>query len=779
MGDRALINQSYGGRQSLLDGEAIQSAMGGAQGSGGTPTPTPAATFATQPSVSPSSGPSGTLFTATPGTVNNGTLSSRAWLLNGSSISTGLTATPVSDGTLTYQEFATGAGGNASSAVQTVAVAAAGGALAVSRPATFALADTWNSIGDSMTAGVGAPTNGDWPFQARALITSGPTAQPFHLLGTATQVNANYIGNGGIGGEPTPGFKTRTDYMVANYASEMNRPFIFEGSVNDYSNQAVGYSTTLGYGRNWPATVKGNIAGMVTQITGGKDWFHILPPSEGVFSAGLRQGASHVFHRRDMIATYGRRALDFQRHAVDSAQPSTAGSGTRETSGPDYFYSQVNGSIPLSLRSNGSNTNIPYNDAPPYLGNFSNVAPTDLNYAEGQFAYDTTNLKSWQKLGASGTGSWQVVDDKHFNSAGYTLMARMAADAMNASQGDGPPFAGPQEYLCRVDMADGATLGTVPFTGTATTAAITTDKAGATVSTRWQISTTGVITRKVGAPALTQGMHTVYVWLGNATGMLRSVLDVYVEKAAATAPARFATSGTGVSLYGRDSHGFPNGTQISGAALIRVDTLADAPAIAYFNSHGTSGAGTSTFYWSINAIGVVTFLSTTNAANQAVFASNANVTSATLTAGAWTWVLFNFDVTAGTGQVYLNDTAKTWAPTFNAGAINFADTTPAFLAKRPPGQFDNGNGVLKGGFGPILLFPGIVDWSVAATRRQLFDTGGLPAARTPFSAVGGVAPYFDTSSGLGGLLYGVSDSANPQSLVVPSWRARQLLSIAP
>lgn len=39
MGDRANINRSYGGRQSGLDGEAIMSAMGGAQ-PGGTPTPT-------------------------------------------------------------------------------------------------------------------------------------------------------------------------------------------------------------------------------------------------------------------------------------------------------------------------------------------------------------------------------------------------------------------------------------------------------------------------------------------------------------------------------------------------------------------------------------------------------------------------------------------------------------------------------------------------------------------------------------------------------------------
>jgi len=37
MGDRAFINQSYGGRQSLLDGEAIQSAMGAVQGNAGYP----------------------------------------------------------------------------------------------------------------------------------------------------------------------------------------------------------------------------------------------------------------------------------------------------------------------------------------------------------------------------------------------------------------------------------------------------------------------------------------------------------------------------------------------------------------------------------------------------------------------------------------------------------------------------------------------------------------------------------------------------------------------
>ena len=89
-------------------------------------TPTPAPTFATQPSVTPTTGTAGTAtYTATPGTVMNGIISSRAWLLNGTSISTTLSASPQSAGTLTYQETAAGDGGSATSSVISASVAAA------------------------------------------------------------------------------------------------------------------------------------------------------------------------------------------------------------------------------------------------------------------------------------------------------------------------------------------------------------------------------------------------------------------------------------------------------------------------------------------------------------------------------------------------------------------------------------------------------------------------------------------------------------------------------
>jgi hypothetical protein len=82
----------------------------------------PEAAFTAQPTITPSTGEAGvTTFTATPGVVSNGSISSRVWLLNGTSISTGLSASPTGAGTLTYQEFAAFAESNVVSA--TVAAA--------------------------------------------------------------------------------------------------------------------------------------------------------------------------------------------------------------------------------------------------------------------------------------------------------------------------------------------------------------------------------------------------------------------------------------------------------------------------------------------------------------------------------------------------------------------------------------------------------------------------------------------------------------------------------
>jgi hypothetical protein len=152
----------------------------------GTPAPTPAPAFASQPSISPGNGTAGsTTFAATPGTVTNGSVVSRAWLLNGTAISTGLTATPQQSGTLTYQEIASGPGGTTSSSVQ-----AAGVAAATSTPTPAPSFTAQPSISPSSgTAGAttfnatpGTVSNGSiasrsWAING-AVISTGLTAAP-------------------------------------------------------------------------------------------------------------------------------------------------------------------------------------------------------------------------------------------------------------------------------------------------------------------------------------------------------------------------------------------------------------------------------------------------------------------------------------------------------------------------------------------------------------------------------------------------------------------------
>jgi hypothetical protein len=65
-----------------------------------------AVTFTTQPTVTPSSGTAGQTFTATPGTLSNGSITSREWRLAGNVVSTALTYVSTTAGSLTYQEFA-------------------------------------------------------------------------------------------------------------------------------------------------------------------------------------------------------------------------------------------------------------------------------------------------------------------------------------------------------------------------------------------------------------------------------------------------------------------------------------------------------------------------------------------------------------------------------------------------------------------------------------------------------------------------------------------------
>jgi hypothetical protein len=130
-----------------------------------TGTGAPAPSFTTQPTISPASGAPNSTFTATPGTVSNGSVTSRVWLLNGTSISTGLTAVPSAEGTLTYQEFATGGGGSASSVIRSATVTSGTTTPPSTGTPSFSIITTPASValrqGESLTLLVsGTPSNG-------------------------------------------------------------------------------------------------------------------------------------------------------------------------------------------------------------------------------------------------------------------------------------------------------------------------------------------------------------------------------------------------------------------------------------------------------------------------------------------------------------------------------------------------------------------------------------------------------------------------------------------
>ena len=147
--------------------------------------------FTSQPTVSPSTGTAGTTtYTATPGAVSNGTITSRAWSLNGSTISTGLTAAPASAGTLTYQEFATGAGGSASSSILTRTVANASS----SDPSLNALSFTQTAARkDTAYTGVPIGKTAGSTLTATSSDSTPLTASTGNVVGTFTVKGSKVI----------------------------------------------------------------------------------------------------------------------------------------------------------------------------------------------------------------------------------------------------------------------------------------------------------------------------------------------------------------------------------------------------------------------------------------------------------------------------------------------------------------------------------------------------------------------------------------------------------
>ncbi|MEA1083200.1 sialate O-acetylesterase [Sphingomonas sp. CD22] len=204
-----------------------------------TSTPTPAPSFTAQPSISPSSGTAGaTTFTATPGTVSNGSITSRAWAINGTVISTGTTASPASSGTLTYQETATGSGGTTQSTVLQVAVGSAAAA-APTFTAQPTVSPSTGGAGATFTATPGTVSNGSITSRAWSLngsvISTGLTATPT-AGGTLTYQETA----AGSGGTALSSVVSRTVTAAGASTAPIVMAFMGSSSPAEYLNNYTG-----------------------------------------------------------------------------------------------------------------------------------------------------------------------------------------------------------------------------------------------------------------------------------------------------------------------------------------------------------------------------------------------------------------------------------------------------------------------------------------------------------------------------------------------------------
>jgi hypothetical protein len=735
---------------------------------------------------------SGTLTAATVGdtgaftpAISGGTPSYTLSLLSGTlpagrAISgLSVTGTYTTAGSYSYTLRATDSvGATVDLAVGPVVVAAVGAGTpatinAVSRPPSVTFTRAANYMGDSTGLGTGAPAGSEPWQQWRALIAAGPTAQPFHLLGGTTLVTADKVGNGGVGGENSAQVLTRVQNVATNYPGELPRIWRLGAGLNDYLPSVTPQT------RQWANNVKANWGTAVALIPGTGDYFFGLAPQEQNSVGGMQWGADHVFHRRDMRATYGSRAIDVARSLrfIRQREGVLAGGADEKA--------LSNGAIPYSYRGTGvyspisAGTDYADGDRTPLIQSVAPSNTTDLAYDDGTLWYHNNGSSPvmYRKTGANGAGGWAASDLKHFGRVGYGKIAQIDMDIASAMEGVGPPYAAPYEMRCPIDAAPGATIGTVSIIGTPSVAGLY-DYSG-NLSTLFTISTTGVITRTA-TGTLTDGVTELVLALtrniGGTDRTLHSPVDIYITRASGSVPAIRTIASPGVNINSRANHGLVNTTAFSLAMYLRVDTLASGPTLMIENRNSNLASSPTSPPTPINITLTaggqprVTVTDTTNT----VIANSLIASGASFTAGTAAWMFLAIDFAGNVRLIYNNDTAGTLGAV-TSGIVPMSDGLFNFLMGAGPNQYYDGVSPLVGGIGYIGLWDGFVDWSVAANRRMLLKADGTPEARTPYAAIGGLAPKLEIFGSKGNFLDGTPDGSNgPQTLSI-SHRARTLM----
>lgn len=611
--------------------------------------------------------------------------------------------------------------------------------------------------GDSTAFGVGAGAGDD----------------PASIINSRKASGSGSVVNRGLSGNTTA--QIRTYVLVTATPTQRTHPWIFGGGLNNYN-------TALGNIHNWPPSVKSDVTDMKNGITG-PYWGHKLSPVPDDEADGMRHGADHVWHRRDMKATFGARMIDLTAWLRGESDP--------DTGGVDYFNVTVNGSIPLSARGTPSNVSVPRDNSLPTIA----AGTPGLGFSAGKIAWNSTALKYLLKLGASGAGSWPDLDRKHFGAYGYGQIAYAEADFIAANEGTGAPFASEAELKVAKDVAAGV-VGYAPFSGVAEAVQIISGNAGgqfsASLTTQvYSGETQNVVAiSRTATGALTEGETVLRVRLGKVIGGVMRTLDfnvrIYVGRASTqTTPRMLSIASPGIALVARTYTPMAGTKAFSFVLRINPDAV---NVQQYLIAMDGGDSDSSKFYLILENDARIT-LQARNSANTLILNRKTAIANA-LTAGTDYWLLGSVNM-AGAMQFYQNETATTWAAgTYIDDTIGFASRmTSRFFALTEPKQHSPTTpGVQRppvspflGDFGIVLFTTqGAIDWSNAANRRALFnnDAGFTPVARTVGAAIGGVGWDLEAWGGPGDILSGTPGALTDSNLIMPSYAARTRLGLA-
>lgn len=620
----------------------------------------------------------------------------------------------------------------------------------ITRPAVV-LSENGEAWGDSQNV-VGSPTGTSITAQFNAMATGGFA-----------------ITDNSVGG--TTSTQALAAFTAASATVKGHHQMLLTGT-NDMD-------TLVGNRRDWAKSgfTKANVAAFKSLITGGKQLCIILPLRKDSALPGQQQGADYTYYARDMIATYGADAVDSSRTLRTKG----------ETSGPDYYNVKTNDGAPLSFLGSSANVGFGINSAPFFI---VAGAPADIAYDDGQYAWDSTNLRWYRKQGATGTGSWVIADVKHFSAYAKAVAASDLRDWWLAMTGQGAPFAPPQSFRCAFDLAAGGLVGTVAIRtatsafGSVAKAEIIAGNEGGVFSVdpfgRVRRSNSGVMQRKV---------YLLFVRLTGSNGYKSlGIVEIFVGRASTQTLPQKILIPSPVSLYGMEGHGLSSaGKVISGAVWMNCSNLSTSPYLINWVV-GANGSQAKMFLQlavdANSGTGKFRYL-LYSAANTVI----ANINSRSqfnggvgIPGNTWGWLTWSIDLAAGTVIAYWNDTALSFTSpgvaTFVNETIPLADMSPLFLGARsirgvdPTGAFS-----FKGGVGYGALWTSAIDWTDSARRRELFNVDGTAAITNSTGTINGVAADMVWFQGepvdlaWGGL--------NPGQIVQCNQAALSTMSIAP